>query len=99
MNNSTKIKNGLNLDPTTNSPTVAGDVVFNSSTPSLKVYTTTTETVATDSNTLTLTNKTLTGNTAANLISGSGTLTLNTTGTVTVPNATDTLVGKDTTDT
>lgn len=47
----------------------------------------------------TLTNKILTGNTAVNLISGSGTLTLNTTGTVTVPNATDTLVGKATTDT
>lgn len=45
-----------------------------------------------------LTNKTLSGNTATNLISGSGTLTLNTTGTVTVPNATDTLVGKATTD-
>lgn len=47
----------------------------------------------------TLTNKTLSGNTATNLISGSGTLTLNTSGTVTVPNATDTLVGKATTDT
>ncbi len=46
-----------------------------------------------------LTNKTLSGNTAVTLISGSGTLTLNTTGTVTVPNATDTLVGKATSDT
>lgn len=46
----------------------------------------------------TLTNKVLTGNTAVNLVSGSGTLTLNTTGTITVPNATDTLVGKATTD-
>lgn len=46
-----------------------------------------------------LTNKTLNGNTATNLISGSGTLTLNTSGTVTVPNATDTLVGLATTDT
>ncbi len=46
-----------------------------------------------------LTNKTLTGNTAVNLISGSGTLTLNTSGTITVPNGTDTLVGKATTDT
>lgn len=42
--------------------------------------------------TQTLTNKTLTGNTAANLISGAGTFTLNTTGTITVPNGTDTLV-------
>jgi hypothetical protein len=46
----------------------------------------------------TLTNKTLSGNTAATLISGSGTLTLNTSGTITVPNGTDTLVGKATTD-
>lgn len=46
----------------------------------------------------TLTNKTLTGNTAVNLVSGSGTLTLNTSGTVTLPNATDTLVGKATSD-
>ncbi len=49
--------------------------------------------------TQTLTNKTLSGNTATNLISGSGTLTLNTSGTATVPNANDTLVGKATTDT
>ncbi len=46
-----------------------------------------------------LTNKTLSGNTAVTLISGSGTLTLNTTGTMTLPNATDTVVGKATTDT
>jgi len=54
--------------------------------------------VPTVSSTDTLTNKTLSGNTATNLVSGSGTLTLNTTGTITVPNATDTLVGKATTD-
>lgn len=54
--------------------------------------------VGTDA-TQTLTNKTLSGNTATNLISGAGTLTLNTSGTITVPNATDTLVGKNTTDT
>lgn len=47
----------------------------------------------------TLTNKTLTGNTAVNLISGSGVLILNTTGTITVPSATDQLVGRATTDT
>ncbi len=46
----------------------------------------------------TLTNKILTGNTAVNLISGSGTLVLNTSGTATIPNATDTLVGKATAD-
>lgn len=52
----------------------------------------TTDTLVTDAATQTLTNKTLTGNTAANLISGSGTLTLPTSGTITVPNGTDTLV-------
>jgi hypothetical protein len=46
-----------------------------------------------------LTNKVLTGNTAVSLISGAGTLVLNTSGTMTVPNGTDTLVGKATTDT
>lgn len=56
-------------------------------------------TVADTASTQTFTNKTLSGNTATNLISGSGTLTLNTSGTATVPNATDTLVGKATTDT
>lgn len=40
----------------------------------------------------TLTNKVLSGNTAATLISGSGTLTLNTSGNMTVPNGTSTLV-------
>jgi len=56
-------------------------------------------TVVGTSDSQTLTNKVLSGNTAVTLISGSGTLTLNTTGTITVPNATDTLVGKATTDT
>lgn len=58
----------------------------------------TTGTVATLAGSEIFTNKTLSGNTATNLISGSGTLTLNTTGTVTVPDATDTLVGKATSD-
>lgn len=47
----------------------------------------------------TLTNKTLTGNTVVSSVSGSGTFVFNTTGTITAPNATDTLVGKATTDT
>lgn len=58
-----------------------------------------TDTLVGKATTDTLTNKTLSGNTATNLISGSGTLTLNTSGTITVPNATDTLVAKTTTDT
>lgn len=60
---------------------------------------TTSSPVVTEAHTATLTNKTLTGNTATNLVNGSGTLNLNSTGTVTVPNTTDTLVGKNTTDT
>lgn len=47
----------------------------------------------------TLTNKTLSGNTSSNFINGSGTLAINSSGVITVPNATDTLVGKATTDT
>ena len=59
----------------------------------------TTGTLATLAGNETFTNKVLSGNTAATLISGTGTLTLNTSGTVTVPSVTDTLVGKATTDT
>lgn len=51
------------------------------------------DTLATIAATQTLTHKTLTGNTAVNLISGSGTLVLNTAGTMTLPNATATVVG------
>ncbi len=58
-----------------------------------------TDTLVGKATTDTLTNKTLTGNTAANLINDSGIVNINSTGTVTLPNATDTLVGKDTTDT
>ncbi len=58
----------------------------------------TTTLVGTDA-TQTLTNKTISGNTASNLVNGSGTFNLNSSGTITAPNATDTLVGKATTDT
>lgn len=49
--------------------------------------------VVTETAAATLTNKILSGNTAVTLISGSGTLTLNTSGTITAPNGTDTLAG------
>lgn len=52
-----------------------------------------TGTIVTETGTQTLTNKTLTGNIADNLVSGTGTFVLNTTGIVTVPNATTDLVG------
>jgi hypothetical protein len=55
--------------------------------------------IASLAGTETLTNKTLSGNTATNLVNGSGTFNFNSSGTITAPNATDTLVGKATTDT
>ncbi len=70
----------------------------------LSVYNTTTDLLsfytgsawlqtATLTGTEVLTNKTLTGNTAVNLISGSGTVVFNTSGTMTLPNGTDTVAG------
>lgn len=94
-----KVKKGLNFEPVATAVSAAGDVAYNSSASTLEYYNGAVRTVVNTAETQTLTNKTLSGNTATNLISGSGTLTLNTTGTITVPNATDTLVGKATTDT
>ncbi len=51
-----------------------------------------TDTLTSNAAAQTLTNKILTGNTAVNLVSGSGILTLPTAGTVVVPNGSDTLV-------
>lgn len=45
-----------------------------------------------------LTHKTLSGNTASSLINGSGTFNFNSSGTLTAPNATDTILGRATTD-
>lgn len=56
------------------------------------------DSVVQEAKTATLTNKTLTGNTAANLVNGSGQLNLPSSGTVTVPNGTDTLVSRTSTD-
>ena len=58
-----------------------------------------TDTLVGRATTDTLTNKTLSGNTATSLVNGSGTFDFNSSGTITAPNATDTLVGKATTDT
>lgn len=89
----------------TTTQTFAGSKTFSSAPSFSAIVNTGTLTLPTSTDTLvarnttdTLTNKTLTGNTAVNLISGSGTFVLNTTGTITAPNATDTLVGKATTD-
>jgi hypothetical protein len=79
--------------------TLGGEVEFLTSTNKLNMHNgTTASPLVSEAHTATLTNKTLSGNTATNLISGSGTITFNTTGTITVPNATDTLVGKATSD-
>lgn len=95
-----RVKKGLNVQPVVGSTvTEKGDIAYNSSTDKVELYNGAADPVVTEAKAATLTNKTLSGNTAATLISGSGTLTLNTTGTVTVPNTTDTLVGKATTDT
>lgn len=96
-----KIKKGLALDPQSGTTvSVEGDVAFRDDNKQLEVHNgTTAENITTNSNTQTLTNKTLSGSTATSLVSGSGTLTINTTGTITVPNGTDTLVGRATTDT
>lgn len=97
----TRFLKGLRLIPnTTTAVTEEGDLAFRDDTKRLEYHDgSVVQNVTGDAVTATLTNKTLTGNTAVNLVSGSGTLVLNTTGTATVPNATDTLVGKATTDT
>jgi hypothetical protein len=85
---------GINLIPkTTSTVSSAGDLDFDTTANKLNLHNgTSSSPVVTEAHTATLTNKTLSGNTATNLISGSGTLTLPTSGTVTVPNGTDTLV-------
>lgn len=95
------IRQGISLVPnTTTQVTAAGDIDFNTTTNKLTTHNgTTASPIVTEAHTATLTNKTLSGNTATNLISGTGTITFNTNGTITVPNATDTLVARDTTDT
>lgn len=96
-----KVKKGLNLDSTTAASTASaeGDVNWDATNHKIEYKdNSAVRKVVSEDGTQTLTNKTLSGNTATSLISGSGTLTLNTSGTATVPNATDTLVGKATTD-
>jgi microcystin-dependent protein len=58
-----------------------------------------TDTIVARNTTDTLTNKTLTGNTAANLINGAGSFVFNSSGVITTPSATDTLVARNTIDT
>lgn len=91
-NDSFKVKKGLNIEPNA-APNLStdGDIGFNSSDSNLEVYTGgSVKKVITNSQTQTLTNKTLT----APVIS-----TISNTGTLTLPTSTDTLVGRATTDT
>lgn len=92
---------GLNVKPKAASTSSAqGDLEVSSVTGKISYHDGTTNSpLVTEAGTATLTNKTLTGNTATNLVNGSGTFNINSTGTVTVPNTTDTLVGRNTTDT
>ena len=96
-----RIKKSALLSPVANPTlTLQGEIAFDSAADVIKVRNaSSTDALVQAAATQVLTNKTLTGNTAANLISGSGTFVLNTSGTITVPNGTDTLVGKATTDT
>lgn len=95
-----KVKKSLNLEPGTATVDAAGDVRYNNSSNKLEYRdNSATRQVVSEDGTQTLTNKTLSGNTAATLVNGSGTFSVNSSGTITVPNATDTLVGRATTDT
>lgn len=91
-NDSFKVKKGLNIEPQT-APNLStdGDIGFNSTDSNLELYTGgSVKKIVTNSQTQTLTNKTLT----APVIS-----TISNTGTITLPTSTDTLVGRATTDT
>lgn len=100
MNNRLELEKGLRLEPVifTNIDQKGELEVLNTDGKLNYHNGTSASPVVTESHTATLTNKTISGNTATNLVSGSGTLIVNTTGTVTIPNTTDTLVGKATTD-
>lgn len=92
--------NGLQLVPqNTILPDTLGEIRYNSSTNKLELFNGSLDPVVTESDSATLTNKIISGNTATNLVNGAGTIDFNSSGTITVPNATDTLVGRNTTDT
>lgn len=97
--NSFKIKKSVVVDPQAGSvASEKGEIAYNGATDKFEAYNGTADPMVQEAKSAVLTNKTLSGNTATNLVSGAGTLTLNTSGTATVPNATDTLVGKATSD-
>lgn len=90
-NDSFKVKKSLNIEPVASaSPTAKGDIVYDSTSDTVKYYNGSSRTVVNTDEAQTLTNKTLT----APVISS-----ISNTGTVTLPTSTDTLVGRGTTDT
>lgn len=95
MLNIRRFQNGLQIVPkTTSGVDTAGELDFDTTFNKLNLHNgTTASPVVTQAHSATLTNKILTGNIAVNLISGSGTFVLNTTGTITSPNGTSTLAG------
>jgi len=94
MQGSNKNQIGITLVPqNTVSPSVNGDMRYNSGTNKVEVYDGAVDALVTEAGTATLTNKTISGNTATNLVNGSGTFDFNSSGTITAPNGTDTLAG------
>lgn len=90
-NDSFKVKKSLNIEPVASaSPTAKGDIVYDSTSDTVKYYNGSSRTVVNTDEAQTLTNKTLT----TPVISS-----ISNTGTVTLPTSTDTLVGRGTTDT
>lgn len=83
---------GIALTPNaTTQNNTKGDLETLTTDNKLHFFGTINDALVTETGAATITNKILTGNTAVNLVSGSGTFVLNTSGTVTVPNGTDTL--------
>lgn len=87
-----QVRKGLNLGNQASDPSSGsnGDFYYNTASNTFRGYANASwHDIVTADSTQTLTNKTLSGNTAANLISGTGTFVLNTSGTMTVPSGTD----------
>lgn len=85
MSNLTNIKDGINIEPTTNTPSVKGDIVYDSVSDKLKVYNGANDPIVTEAKAATLTNKTISGasNTLSNIPNSATTATnLNTVSTI-----------------
>lgn len=105
-----KIKNGLNVQPSTNAPSEKGSIVYDSATDVVKYYDGASRTIVSADGTQTLTNKTITIADANLTIQDDGDatkqakfqasgITAGQTRTFTLPDASTTVVGTDTTQT